>query len=77
MAGNHADLPSIGQLASPDETRCPLPHVACRRFLVDLGLVKRDRAGLRYFLNYPKLADTLAPEVLASADQLLGQAVSS
>jgi hypothetical protein len=51
--------------------------VACRRFLVDLGLVKRDRAGLRYFLNYPKLADTLAPEVLASADQLLGQAVSS
>jgi hypothetical protein len=56
--------------------RATVDHVTCRRYLVDLGFVKRDRAGLRYFLNYPKLAETLTPEALASADQLLGQALS-
>ncbi|TDJ35255.1 MAG: DUF2087 domain-containing protein [Gammaproteobacteria bacterium] len=30
-------------------------HVTCRRYLVDLGFVKRDRAGKRYFLNFPRV----------------------
>ena len=34
-------------------------HVTCRRYLVDLGFVKRDRAGTRYILNYPTLEAAL------------------
>jgi hypothetical protein len=43
-------------------------HVTCRRFLVDLGFAKRDRAGIRYFVNYPKVESTLSDDVLDSAD---------
>lgn len=35
-------------------------HVTCRRYLVDFGFLKRDRAGSRYYLNFPKLESTLA-----------------
>ena len=38
--------------------------------LVDLGFVKRDRAGTRYFLNYPKLEATLSQEAMRSASEL-------
>ena len=43
-------------------------HVTCRRFLVDLGFVKRDRAGRRYFVNFPKVASVLSDEVIESSD---------
>jgi hypothetical protein len=46
-------------------------HVTCRRNLVDSGFLKRDRAGSRYLLNYPKLQATLSAEALASAERLL------
>jgi len=46
-------------------------HVTCRRYMVDFGFVKRDRAGTRYFLNYPKVESTLSDEAIASAAELL------
>ncbi len=42
----------------------PVDHVTCRRYLVDVGLIKRDRAGARYFLNYPKLQSVLSDDAL-------------
>ena len=48
-------------------------HVTCRRFMVDLGFVRRDRAGNRYFLNYPKVETVLADELIESADDPIEQ----
>jgi hypothetical protein len=53
--------------------RATVDHVTCRRYLVDLGFVKRDRAGLRYFLNFPRLEEVLAPGALTCGDDLLSQ----
>lgn len=50
-------------------------HVTCRRYMVDVGFLKRDRAGIRYFLNYPRLATTLSEEAMAAAGQLVDQAL--
>ncbi|MEM1230402.1 MAG: DUF2087 domain-containing protein [Pseudomonadota bacterium] len=41
-------------------------HVTARRYLVDCGFLKRDRAGNRYYLNFERLRgvlDTSAQEV--------------
>ena len=46
-------------------------HVTCRRYMVDLGFLRRDRAGTRYFLNFPKLEETLAEEVFEQAPALV------
>ena len=43
-------------------------HVTCRRYLVDLGFMKRDRAGTRYYLNFPKLEATLGDSI--TSDQV-------
>ena len=45
-------------------------HVTARRYLVDLGFLKRDAAGVRYYLNYLKQQEVL-PEALATAAKLL------
>ena len=37
-------------------------HATCRRYLVDLGFFKRDRAGTRYLLNYPRIESVLSSE---------------
>jgi hypothetical protein len=50
--------------------RSQVDHVTCRRYLVDLGFIKRDRAGTRYFLNYPKIESALADEAIAQVRQL-------
>lgn len=52
-------------------------HVTCRRYLVDLGFVKRDRAGMRYFLNYPKLEAALSSGAMESAHRLVERALAS
>jgi len=52
-------------------------HVTCRRYLVDLDFVKRDRAGNRYYLNWPRLEATVAPAVLAMLDGLLDSALAA
>lgn len=52
-------------------------HVTCRRYMVDLGFVKRDRAGSRYFLNYPKLEATLSNEARESAEELIDRALAN
>jgi len=51
-------------------------HVTCRRYLVDTGFVKRDRAGNRYLLNFPRLERTLAPQARADAHELVRQALA-
>lgn len=48
-----------------------------RRYLVDLDFVKRDRAGNRYYLNWPRLEATVAPAVLATLDGLLDSALAA
>ena len=57
--------------------RASVDHVTCRRYMVDLGFVKRDRAGTRYFLNYPKVESTLSDDAMASADDLVKNALVS
>ena len=52
-------------------------HVTCRRYMIDLGFVKRDRAGIRYFLNYPKVESTLSEEAMESAQDLVEQALAN
>lgn len=51
------------------ETLAGLPavvdHVTFRRYLVDLGFLRRDRAGRRYLLYYPRVAATLDAEAIA------------
>jgi hypothetical protein len=42
--------------------RATVDHVTCRRFLVDLDFLRRDRAGKRYLLNFPRLEATLSSE---------------
>lgn len=49
-------------------------HATCRRSLVDCGFLKRDRAGSRYYLYYPKLAATLSDEVVNQVDALVAKA---
>lgn len=56
--------------------RARVDHVTCRRYLVDTGFVKRDRAGNRYLLNFPRLAGTLAAAARAEAHELVRQALS-
>ncbi|MCZ6619147.1 MAG: DUF2087 domain-containing protein, partial [Gammaproteobacteria bacterium] len=58
------------------ELRANVVHVTCRRYMVDLGFVKRDRAGIRYFLNYPKVESTLSDEVMVSARDLVEKALA-
>jgi len=52
-------------------------HVTCRRYLVDLDFVKRDRAGNRYYLNWPRLEATVAPAVLNVLEGLLDSALAA
>lgn len=55
--------------------RAEVDHVTCRRYLVDLGFVKRDRAGARYLVNFPKLEATLSAEVMENAKALVDAAL--
>jgi hypothetical protein len=57
------------------EVRARVDHVTCRRYMVDFGFVKRDRAGNRYILNFPRLEATLADGVLEDAGKLIGDAL--
>lgn len=50
-------------------------HVTCRRYLVDLGFLRRDRAGARYFLNYPRIEGVLSAEAMTRAPELIAQAI--
>lgn len=58
------------------ELNAGVDHVSCRRYMVDLGFVRRDRAGTRYLLNYPKLEATLAEEAIVSAKRLIDEALA-
>ena len=56
--------------------RADVDHVTCRRYLVDLGFVRRDRAGRRYLLNYPRLESTLSPGAMEAAESLVQAALT-
>ena len=56
--------------------RANVDHVTCRRYMVDLGFMKRDRAGTRYFLNYPKVEATLSTEAIDAANKLVEHALA-
>lgn len=56
--------------------RAKVDHVTCRRYLVDLGFVRRDRAGMRYFVNFPKLESVLSDEAMDQAPELIAGAVA-
>ncbi|MEM6709203.1 MAG: DUF2087 domain-containing protein [Pseudomonadota bacterium] len=57
--------------------RADVDHVTCRRYLVDLGFLKRDRAGNRYFLNFPKLEATLSIDAQEQAEELIAAALAA
>lgn len=61
--------------AALDALHATVDHVTCRRSLVDHGFVKRDRAGTRYFLNYPKYEATLAADAMQAIEALIGSSL--
>jgi len=63
-------------VAALEQVRARFDHVTCRRYLVDLGFVRRDRAGQRYFVNYPKLESLLSDEAMGEARGLVARAVA-
>lgn len=58
------------------KVRAKVDHVTCRRYLVDLGFVRRDRAGMRYFVNFPKLESVLSRAAMDQASELIAGAVA-
>ena len=63
-------LPALAKM------RARIDHLTCRRYLVDLGFVRRDRAGLRYLVNFPKIESVLSGEAMARGWDLIDQAVA-
>jgi hypothetical protein len=59
-----------------DAMQARVDHVTCRRYLVDLGFLKRNRAGTRYLLNYPRLEATLSAEAASRLPALLQKALA-
>ena len=51
-------------------------HVTCRRYAVDCGFLKRDRAGTRYYLNYLRMTETLTENALDQIDKMRSQALA-
>ena len=50
-------------------------HATCRRYLIDHGLVKRDRAGNRYIADYSRIEALLSADALVFAKELVARAV--
>lgn len=57
--------------------RARVDHVTGRRYLVDCGFLKRDRAGSRYFVNYPRLESALTAEARSRASALVAHALAN
>lgn len=51
-------------------------HVTARRYLIDCDYVKRDRAGQRYFVNYPRLEQAVTAAALAERSRLVSDAIA-
>lgn len=60
-----------------DEMSADVDHVTCRRYMVDLGFLKRDRAGQRYFLNAPRLDEVVSEPALVEADVLIDSVIAT
>lgn len=56
--------------------RATVDHVTCRRYLVDLGFLKRNRAGTRYLLSYSRFAATLSAEAASTIGGLVNDALA-
>lgn len=50
-----------------------IDHVTCRRYLIELGFLRRDRAGARYFVDPLRMADTLSAEAMDAIHAFLEQ----
>ena len=50
-------------------------HVTARRYLVDLGFLKRDAAGTRYYLNYLKQQEVLPAALGEVAQSIVRNAI--
>ena len=50
-------------------------HVTARRYLVDLGFVKRDTAGARYYLNYLRQQEVLPEPASGSAHSIVAEVI--
>ena len=59
------------------EMRADVDHVTARRYMVDLGFIKRDRAGMRYFLNYPKQQEILPEAAVIVTKQRLFESIAA
>ena len=57
--------------------RARVDHVTGRRYLVDCGFLKRDRAGSRYFVNYPRLESALSAEARSRSTALVTHALAN
>jgi hypothetical protein len=60
-----------------DRFNAQVDHVTCRRYLADLDFVKRDLAGSRYYVNFPKVESVLSDEAMARADRLISAALAA
>ncbi|MEM7078948.1 MAG: DUF2087 domain-containing protein [Pseudomonadota bacterium] len=56
--------------------RADVDHATTRRYLVDCGFLKRDRAGTRYLLNFPKLEATLDEHTRVNAQDVIEAALA-
>lgn len=50
-----------------------IDHVTCRRYLVELGFLRRDRAGARYFVDPNRMTGTLSGEAMDAIHAFLEQ----
>ncbi len=62
-------------LLSPLSER--VDHVTLRRYLVDCGFLKRDRAGTRYYQNFPKIEAVLTDDSIDRAADLFTEALEA
>ena len=56
--------------------RARVDYATARRFLIDYDFLKRDRAGSRYFVNYPRVAQAVTPEALADRERVIDTALA-
>ena len=71
--------PELNELLAEELTRmnARVDHVTARRYLVDLGFLKRDAAGTRYYLNYLKQQEILPEKLGELAQSLVLEAITN
>ncbi len=60
-----------------ESLRSTVDHVTARRYLVDCGFLKRDRAGNRYYLNFERLRGVLDADAQEAALDLAAEVIAA